>query len=208
VGRTSVELDARLAANRTRETNIGDFIADAFRNVTGADVALINGGSIRADSLISPGQLTTREILQILPFKNRVVKVQVNGDTLRQALEHGVARSAEDAEPGRFPQISGIRFTFDASRKPGSRITAVTVNGKPLLEKKLYTLATTTFVALDGGDDYKMFKGAPLLLAPEQGQIDSEILRKAITSVRSIAPQTDGRIKRLDQNRSQIVDCE
>ncbi len=171
-------------------------------------MALINGGSIRADSLISPGQLTTREILQILPFKNRVVKVQVNGDTLRQALEHGVARSAEDAEPGRFPQISGIRFTFDASRKPGSRITAVTVNGKPLLEKKLYTLATTTFVALDGGDDYKMFKGAPLLLAPERGQIDSEILRKAIASVRSIAPQTDGRIKRLDQNRSQIVDCE
>ena len=208
VGRTSVELDARLAANRTRETNIGDFIADAFRNVTGADVALINGGSIRADSLISPGQLTTREILQILPFKNRVVKVQVNGDTLRQALEHGVARSAEDAEPGRFPQISGIRFTFDASRKPGSRITVVTVNGKPLQEKKLYTLATTTFVALDGGDDYKMFKGAPLLLAPEQGQIDSEILRKAIASVRSIAPHTDGRIKRLDQNRGQIVDCE
>ena len=44
--------------------------------------------------------------------------MEVSGATLREALEHGVARSAEDAEPGRFPQVSGIRFTFDARRPP------------------------------------------------------------------------------------------
>ena len=114
VGRTSVDLDARSAAGRTQETNVGDFIADAFRAATGADVGLMNGGSIRADEIIGAGALTKRDVLSILPFKNKVVKVELSGATLRQVLEHGVARSAEDAEPGRFPQVSGITFTFDA----------------------------------------------------------------------------------------------
>jgi len=68
----------------------------------------MNGGSIRADEIIRSGPLTKRDVLSILPFKNKVVKLALTGATLRQALEHGVARSAEDAEPGRFPQVSGI----------------------------------------------------------------------------------------------------
>jgi len=59
-----VPLDARSAENRTRETNAGNFIADAFRRALGADVALLNGGSIRADELIAPGQLTLREAVE------------------------------------------------------------------------------------------------------------------------------------------------
>ncbi|HEV7475628.1 MAG TPA: bifunctional UDP-sugar hydrolase/5'-nucleotidase, partial [Pyrinomonadaceae bacterium] len=163
VGRSSVPLDARSAVGRTQETNVGDFIADAFRAATQADVGLMNGGSIRADEIISPGPLTNRDVLSILPFKNKVVKVELSGATLRQALEHGVARSAEDAEPGRFPQVSGIRFSFDARRPPGSRIVDLTVNGKPLDEKQNYTLATSDYVAIDGGDGYAMLKGARVL---------------------------------------------
>src|SRR5882762_7575501 len=82
VGRTSVDLDARSAVGRTQETNVGDFIADAFRASTGADVALMNGGSIRADEIIKAGALTRRDVLSILPFKNKVVKVEVSGATL------------------------------------------------------------------------------------------------------------------------------
>ena len=63
-----------------------------------ADVALMNGGSIRADEIIKAGALTRRDVLSILPFKNKVVKVEVSGATLHAVLEHGVARSAEDAE--------------------------------------------------------------------------------------------------------------
>jgi 5'-nucleotidase len=197
VGHTDVELDARSATGRSRETNIGDFITDAFRSATGADVALMNGGSIRADSLYAAGDLTERDVLSMLPFKNRVVKIEITGATLRAALEHGVSQSAESSEPGRFPQVSGVRFTFDVTRPAGSRITQLTVNGKPLDEKKLYTLATTTFIAKDGGDDYKMFAGARYLIQPEAGQYDSDILRNAISSVRAIAPRVDGRIERL-----------
>lgn len=207
VGRTDVELDVRSAINRTRETNIGDYVADALREATGADVALMNGGSIRADTIISPGPLTMRDVLAILPFDNKVVKLQVTGATLRAALEHGVGRTAEDTEPGRFPQVSGLRFTFDASRPVGSRIISVTVNGKPLDDTRNYTLATTTFLAVDAGDDYNMFKGARFLIPKERWPKDADVLRQAISSVKSIAPKTDGRIQRLDKVQGQKSDC-
>jgi 5'-nucleotidase len=194
VGHTDVELNAGSKASRTEETNVGDLVADSFRQATGADVALLNGGSIRADTIISPGELTRRDVLSILPFANPVVKIGVTGATLRAALEHGVSRSAEDPEPGRFPQVSGVRFTFDTTRPPGSRISDVTVNGQPLDDKKTYTLATSTFVAIDGGDGYTMFRGAKLLINADEGPKAPDVLRKAISDAKTIAPRTDGRI--------------
>jgi 5'-nucleotidase / UDP-sugar diphosphatase len=207
VGRTATDLDARSAINRTRETNIGDFIADAFRTATGADIGLMNGGSIRTDEIIQAGPLTRRDVLSTLPFKNKVVKVALSGAVLRQVLEHGVARSAEDAEPGRFPQISGIRFTFDASRPAGSRIVSLTINGQPLDEKKDYTLATSDYVAIDGGDGYAMLQGTRLLIPRERAQFDSDILQAAITAKKMIAPKVEGRIQRLDLNQKPKDDC-
>ncbi|HVG35159.1 MAG TPA: bifunctional UDP-sugar hydrolase/5'-nucleotidase, partial [Pyrinomonadaceae bacterium] len=87
VGRTNVRLDARSEANRTGETNVGDFVADALREAVGADVALLNGGSIRADTIFEPGALSKHDVLAILPFGTEVVKIEVTGATLRRALE-------------------------------------------------------------------------------------------------------------------------
>jgi 5'-nucleotidase len=199
VGRTTVPLNAKSKDGRTQETNVGDFIADAFRSATGADVALTNGGSIRADDVIPAGELTKRSVLSILPFGNPVVKIEITGETLRRALDHGVSQSAESGEPGRFPQVSGLRFTFDATRPVGSRVTEVTVGGKPLDDKKKYSLATSSFLAMDGGDGYDMFKGAQVLISAQQGPKDRDVLTKAISSVPAISPGVDGRIKRVDQ---------
>lgn len=195
VGSTSVPLDARSATSRSEETNIADFITDAFRRAAGTDVALINGGSIRADDVLPAGGLTVRDVLSILPFGNDLSVIEVTGDVLLQALEHGVSLSGASAEPGRFPQVSGIRYSFDASKLAGVRISNVTVNGKPLDPKKTYTLVTTSFVA-GGGDQYAMFKGRPNVLKTKL--TDSGVLRKAIEDAKTIAPQTDGRIRRLD----------
>lgn len=201
VGRTDVQLDIRSADVRTHETNVGDFIADAFREAMGADVGLVNGGSIRADATIGAGVLTKRDVLSILPFNNKLVKIEITGAVLRAAIEHGVASAIEEAQPGRFPQVSGMSYTFDTTRKPGHRVTAITVAGKSLDDRKTYTLATTNYVALDGGDGYAMFRNAKLLVAPEQGPVESAVLEKAITSVPSIAPKTDGRIKRIEPKK-------
>ncbi|HEX8853524.1 MAG TPA: bifunctional UDP-sugar hydrolase/5'-nucleotidase [Pyrinomonadaceae bacterium] len=195
VGATAVELDARSATNRTRETNIADYIADAFRKATGADAALVNGGSIRADTVITPGPLTLRDVLTILPFGNELVKLEVKGSTLRAAIEHGLSRSREDSEPGRFPQVSGIRYTFDATLPAGSRVKSITVGGLPLDERKTYTLALAAYLA-GGGDQYAMFKGSPNLL--KEKLKDSDGLRRVLAEAGTIAPQTDGRIVRLD----------
>lgn len=207
IGLTTVALDARSAENRTRETNVGNFIADAFRKATAADVGLMNGGSVRADAIIGPGKLTQRDLLSILPFKNKLVKIEVSGATLRETLEHGVSRSAEDTEPGRFPQVSGVEFTFDARRRPGERIVEVKVNGMPLDDAKKYSLTTTTFVALDGGDGYSMLQGARVITPPEQAPIDVDVVKIAISGVKSIAPKVEGRIKRLDTAQKSGSNC-
>jgi 5'-nucleotidase len=201
VGRTAVELDLKSADVRTRETNMGDFIADAYRQATGADVALVNGGAIRADTIIEPGVLTKRDVLSTLPYNNRVVKLQLTGAILREALEHGVASLGVEAQPGRFPQVSGIRYTFDTSRPPGKRITSIAINGKPLDDSRTYTLATTSYVAIDAGDGYDMFRKGTLLIRPEQAPSETDILLKAIGSVPAISPRTDGRITRVDAGK-------
>jgi 5'-nucleotidase len=196
VGRTSVPLDARSATSRTEETNVADFVADAFRRAAGADVALVNGGSIRADDVLPAGELTVRDVLSILPFGNDLAVIEVTGDVLRQALEHGVSLTGPGAEPGRFAQVSGIRYSFDASKLPGVRLVDATVNGQPLDPKKTYKLVTTSFIA-EGGDQYAMFKGSKNVLKTKL--TDSGVLRKAIEDAKTIAPQADGRIRRLDK---------
>jgi 5'-nucleotidase len=206
VGRTTVALDARSAENRTRETNVGNFVTDAFRKATAADVGFMNGGSVRADGIIGPGRLTQRDLLSILPFKNKLVKIEITGATLRAALEHGVSRSAEDSEPGGFPQVSGVQYSFDASRPAGSRLVDVKVKGVPLDDAKKYTLTTTTFLALDGGDGYAMFKGSPVIIPAERAPIDVDAVRKAL-GTRAISPKVEGRIKRLDVVQKSAANC-
>ena len=77
-------------------------------------------------------------------------------------------------------------------------LTNVEVNGQPLDDKKTYTLATNTFVALKGGDGYTMFEGAKVLVNEENGPVEPVILINAISEEKEIAPQTDGRIKRVN----------
>ena len=200
VGATAVELDALSLSSRTKETNVGNFIADAYREAVGADIGFVNGGSIRADLMYNPGPLTMRDVLSILPFNNPIVKVEVSGKTLMDILEHGVARSREDNEPGRFPQVSGLKFTFDASKLPGQRITQATVNGKPVDPTASYTIATSDFLVSRGGDGYTMFKDAKILLSNEKAPKDSEVFENAIRNApnATIAPKLEGRITRLN----------
>src|SRR5262249_8887180 len=202
VGQTAVKLEMRSEDVRTGETNMADFIADVYRRSTDADVALINGGSIRADTEIEPGKITRRDVLSVLPYNNRIVKIEITGAVLRSALEYGVASMAPGEEPGRFPQVSGIRYSYDARLKPGARLTSVTVNGKALDDKQTYTLATSSYLALKGGDGYDMFRNARVLRGSDNGPAEADMLLKAIASVGSIAPKVEGRITRVDSPKN------
>jgi hypothetical protein len=67
-------------------------------------------------------------------------------------------------------------------------------------------LTTTTFIALDGGDGYSMFKGAPVIISPDRAPIDVDAVRKAL-GTRAIAPKVEGRIKRLDVAQKSGANC-
>ncbi len=202
VGATSTRLDALSHSARTIETNIGNFIADAYREAVGAEIGFVNGGSIRADLTYEPGVLTKRDVLSILPFNNPIVKVELTGKVLKEVLEHGVARSGpgEDHEPGRFPQIAGLRFEYDVTKPAGSRVVSLTVGGQAVEDTKTYTVATSDFLVSRGGDGYTMFKSGKLLTTAEEAPKDSEVFEQAIKSApnATIGPVTDGRIKRFN----------
>ena len=200
VGATSVPLDALSHSVRSKETDIGNFIADSYRAAVEADIGFVNGGSIRADLAYNPGPLTKRDVLSMLPFNNPIVKVEVTGKLLLDILEHSVARSREDNEPGRFPQVSGLRFTFDASKLPGQRVISASVGDKAVALDARYTIATSDFLVSRGGDGYTMFKEAKILLDAKDAPKDSEVFEKAIRESpnATISPRVEGRIVRLN----------
>ena len=135
------------------ETNFGDLVGDALRSATGAEVALTNGGGIRGDRIYPAGTVLTRkDILTELPFGNVAVLAEVTGADLLAALENGVSQVEDKA--GRFPQVSGMSFVFDAAQARRARaIVEATVDGAPLDPAGTYRLATSDYL-LGGGDGY------------------------------------------------------
>lgn len=152
IGSTPVKLEGARELVRTSETNMGNLITKAMLDITGADIALTNGGGIRAS--IEAGDITKKDIITVLPFGNYIATLNVAGQEILDALEVGVASYPEPA--GCFPHIGGITFTLDASKATGSRVSHVKINGKNLDLSATYSLATNDFIAA-GGDGYTMF---------------------------------------------------
>ncbi|KAL7528934.1 hypothetical protein ACHAWF_002771 [Thalassiosira exigua] len=134
VGRTNVALDARFAEIRRRETNIGNCLAELMTRGTGADIALLNSGMIRADRMVGPGALLMRDLSKLLV--NELAVIEVTAERLLLALENGV--SQYPAMEGRFPCVDGVRFSFDPSKPAGSRVVpeSVYVRDRPLVVRR------------------------------------------------------------------------
>lgn len=147
IGEAQVELQGK--NSRSRETSLGNLIADILRGQTHADIALMNGGGIRSDILKGPVRIN--DVLSVLPFSNHPVVLKVSGKELKEIFEHGV--SDLEGTAGRFPQISGIEITYQPANPVGQRIRSVKVNGKAMQPQIWYTLATNDFLAA-GGDGY------------------------------------------------------
>jgi 5'-nucleotidase/UDP-sugar diphosphatase len=191
IGITAVELDSRTAIVRMREAAIGDLIADAMRESTDADAAVMNGGGIRAGRIYAPGTtITRRDMLAELPFDNRVVTIDISGAELRRALENGLSRLPHSS--GRFPQVSGLTVEADASRPPGSRILSIKVGGAPLDDSKTYRVATNDFLAR-GGDGYPFEESKPLLPPEDSPLLVNEVI-DYIKRLGTVRTGVEGRI--------------
>jgi 5'-nucleotidase len=196
VGETAVDLVGERDFVRTGETNLGDFVTDAFRDATGADIAITNGGGIRAS--IQTGAITRKDLVTVFPFGNYVVTKEITGQALKDALEVGVASYPESL--GGFPQVSGVTFQIDTTKPAGSRAVNIKVNGRKLNLKAIYTMATNDFMAA-GGDNYTMFGEFPTL---NEYNAMEEIIMNYIKKTGVIKIQNQGRITAIDN--PQIVE--
>ena len=137
-------------AVRVSETNAGDIVTDAFRFVTGSDIAVLNCGSIRNE--VKAGDLTYGDILTLLPYDNYVVVAEVTGSTILAMLNKLV--SFLPNPDGQFPQVSGIKFIIHEREHRVSEVkilNSATQHYEPLNPDRVYSLATTKYCVTDGG---------------------------------------------------------
>lgn len=189
IGRSLVTLEGESSVIRTRETNLGNLLADLLRAEFGTEVALVNGGQIR-DS-ISAGPVDIKRVLRVLPFNSPTVTLTMTGQQLALALENSVSKLP--GTDGRFLQVSGLALTYDPSSPPGSRVREITVGGRPLEAARSYSVATDAFLA-DGGDGYSMLAGASDRV---ERQIPIRDLLLEAVRAKPLTASLDGRIKPL-----------
>ncbi len=192
LGTTATALDSRRSTVRSREAAIANLFADAIREATGADVAIMNGGGIRADREYEPGaMLTRRDIQSELPFGNRTMVLDITGKELIEALENGYSEIENGA--GRFPHVSGVTVSYAPSRAPGSRVHEVIYQGEPLAPNQQLTLAINDYLA-GGGDGYDMLIDAPRIIDANASVLMTVQVFDYIESRGSISPTVEGRM--------------
>lgn len=195
VARTQVDLiitdpatDVRVIRNL--ETNLGDLCADAYRAMSGADIALVNGGGIRQD--IPAGDITMEQIYKVHPFGNKLCVAEATGQEILDALEW-TSRNTPD-ENGGFLQVSGLSYEIHTdipstatSDDKGNftgvtgkyRVQNVMVGDAPLDLEKTYTVASHNYMLKDGGDGTNMFMDNKIVL--DEIMIDNQVLINYIT---------------------------
>ena len=159
---------------RGKEVAIGNLVADSMRLAYGTQIAFTNSGGIcsslpsayvpldpNVNRATAPYDVVIGDPYTILPFGNSVVTRDVTGSQLWAALENGVSRINPDGTgaDGRFPQISGFRFTYDGTKAPGSRVLTVTLDDGTVVANdpgQTVTMAAPDFINV-GGDGYVMF---------------------------------------------------
>lgn len=194
---------ARLVRNR--ETTIGNLCADAYRSVSGAQIAFVNGGGIRDD--LPAGNIIFADVIAVHPFGNTLCMVEATGQEILDLLELASAKTEAEAsvdgaavgEDGTFQQVSGLRYTIDTSiessvildengnfagvegdrRVKNVRVAGVTGAWEPLDPEATYTVASHNYLIKEGGGGATMFMDNPLLI--NEGMLDYQMLITYIT---------------------------
>ncbi|MCR4778833.1 MAG: 5'-nucleotidase C-terminal domain-containing protein [Lachnospiraceae bacterium] len=176
------ETETRLI--RKQETNTGDFVADAYRFVSGADIGVVNGGGIRVN--VPAGDITVGTLISLHPFGNELCVKETTGQHIADLLEMSVSKMDENGENenGGFQHVSGLTFVADLSiptpvvtndkgefvKVEGDRrvknikvLNSKTGKYEPLVLTKKYTIASHNYMLKSGGDGLTMFLNDKLL---------------------------------------------
>lgn len=195
VGESTGVIEAAREVCRARECSMGDLVADAMLDRVkgqGVTIAIINGGGLRAS--IDAGDVTMGEVLTVLPFQNTLATFQLRGSDVAAALENGVSQIDQGA--GRFPQVAGLKYTFDISKPVGSRISDIAVmqgdSFRPLDPGATYGVVSNNYMRA-GGDGYKIFS-TNAVNAYDYGPGLELVLADYLGQHIPYKPYTDGRI--------------
>ena len=159
IGNSQGPIEGAREVCRVQECSMGNLVADAILDRTkaqGISIAFQNGGGLRAS--IGAGDVSMGDVLTVLPFQNTVATFQLTGADVKAALENGLSQIDDGA--GRFPQVAGLKYSFDKSKPPGSRLVSVDVQEgtefKPLDPEKTYGVVSNNYMRA-GGDGYTVF---------------------------------------------------
>ena len=196
VGEVAGDIDGSRENCRAGECSMGNLVAEAMLDRVrdqGVTIALQNGGGLRAS--IGAGEVTKGDVLAVLPFQNTLATFNINGAAIVAALENGVSQLEEGG--GRFPQVAGLRFTFDPSLPPmEGRIQEVTVrkgdDWVPIDPAAVYSVVTNNFMR-NGGDGYVTLRDEAVN-AYDFGPNLEDVLSDFIAAHPGYEPFTDGRI--------------
>ena len=196
VASTAAPIEGSRDLCRVQECEIGNLVADAMLDRVadqGVTIAIANSGGLRAS--IDAGEVTMGEVLTVLPFQNTLSTFRIKGQVIIDALENGVSQVEE--VKGRFPQVAGMKFTWDASAPPndGRIVEVLVAEGDgfvPLDPDKVYSVVTNDYVR-NGGDGYNMFSGddkEAYDFGPDLADVTAEFL----AANQPYQPYLDGRI--------------
>jgi 5'-nucleotidase/UDP-sugar diphosphatase len=197
VSATAAPINGGRDSCRAEACEMGVLVADAMLarvKAQGIDMAITNGGGLRAS--IDAGEVTMGEVLTVLPFQNTLATFQLPGAGVIAALENGVSQIAEGG--GRFPQVSGLKFSFDPNAEPGKRIVDVMVGGDgawaPIDPTAIYGVVSNNYMR-SGGDGYKVF-ASDAMNAYDFGPSLDEVVASYLVANQPYAPYVDDRITR------------
>ncbi|MBB4167193.1 bifunctional UDP-sugar hydrolase/5'-nucleotidase [Rhizobium sp. BK538] len=195
IGSSEAPIQGDRTVCRVEECSMGNLVADAMLDrgkSQGMTIAIQNGGGLRAS--IDAGDVTQGEVITVLPFQNTLATFQLTGAEIRKALENGLSQIEQGA--GRFPQVSGLKYTFDRTKPAGNRLVSVEAKEGdafvPLDDAKTYGVVTNNFMRA-GGDGYSIFETAGKN-AYDFGPDLADVTAEYIAAHSPYKPYTDGRV--------------
>lgn len=189
-----------------RESPFGNLITDGMRIGTKADIAMINSGALRFDDVMAAGPITRHMIEGIFLFadETRAVTFPITGARLRALLEHGLERGS--LANGPYPQVSGVRFSFDARLPSGARLVGDLKrdDGAVIAPSDSLRLTFVTYPACRGGDGYRIPEAAAVCKSleanPTAAPRTADLVLQHLASMRGriVAPPI-GRVTQLNR---------
>ena len=199
VFRKTTVASADQVLQRGANTGPGPLVADSMlAAVPNAQLAIVNNGGVRKD--LAAGQISVGDVLELLPFANTLVLIDLSGTELKEALEGDIDFLISKKYPAPFPYVAGMRFTVTPHTVRGLRVMALEVRDaagvyQPVREDVIYRCVVSNFVA-GGGDGFTSIRNARGLRV-DTGIVDSETLLAYLKQMGAVRPPSEQRVRLL-----------